>query len=419
MKLHIAIPALNEEASIESTILRCLDARAYITSHAPVSDVEIKVVSDGSSDRTVELAQRYEDQIRLIVFQRNRGYGAAIKESWSHSDADLLAFMDADGTCDPRFFANLCKMLEQTGADVVLGGRLNSESKMPLVRRVGNTIFAILLSTLARTAVRDTASGMRVVRRAALTRLLPLPDGLHFTPAMTARALMSGDVSIAEVDMPYEEREGESKLRVGKDGVRFLKVILDMAFLYEPWRPLLLVGVLSFAVAAGLMLTPIIHYARHRSLQEWMIYRFIVGHLAGTNAFLMFSAAYVAGRAAQIALNRDAEPGFFRRLLNRPQFSLIPVLLMIAGGLLVLPSFVELVRTGSIYEHWSRFIAMSFLFSTALILLATWAVHYVLELLAYQLRYLRDLGGTSPESVSAANRIAQSSAELPGKVYLP
>src|SRR5437868_2969793 len=47
MKLLIAIPALNEEDSIESIIQRSLEARDYIRRHSPVEEVEITVVSDG------------------------------------------------------------------------------------------------------------------------------------------------------------------------------------------------------------------------------------------------------------------------------------------------------------------------------------------------------------------------------------
>ena len=99
MKLLIAIPALNEEDSIQSIITRSLAARSHILSHSPVTQVDITVVSDGSTDRTVEFASKFADQIHLIVFERNRGYGAAIKEAWEQSDADLLGFLDADGTC--------------------------------------------------------------------------------------------------------------------------------------------------------------------------------------------------------------------------------------------------------------------------------------------------------------------------------
>src|SRR5215468_3845306 len=165
MKLLIAIPALNEEGSIQQIIERCLDARQEIIETSPVTQVDITVVSDGSTDRTVELASRFSDRIILIVFPKNRGYGAAIKEAWARSDADLLGFLDADGTCDPTFFADLSVTLIRKDADVVLGCRLNKNSKMPLIRRVGNLLFATMLTVFSSTHVRDTASGMRIVRR--------------------------------------------------------------------------------------------------------------------------------------------------------------------------------------------------------------------------------------------------------------
>jgi len=90
MKLLIAIPALNEEAAIESIIRRSLAARAHITAKSSVTEVDITVVSDGSTDRTVERASAFPE-ITLIVFEKNRGYGAAIKEAWRRSDADLLS----------------------------------------------------------------------------------------------------------------------------------------------------------------------------------------------------------------------------------------------------------------------------------------------------------------------------------------
>ena len=231
MKLLIAIPALNEEESIESIIQRSLDARDYICSHSPVTHVEITVVSDGSTDRTVELASRYTDRIGLIVFSQNKGYGAAIKEAWRRSDADLVGFLDADGTCEPKFFADLCERLINDEADVILGCRLNQQSEMPKLRRFGNFLFATILTAFATERVRDTASGMRVVRRSALGKIYPLPDGLHFTPAMSARSMLSDSIKIVEIDMPYYERAGESKLNVIKDGLRFLKVILQAVFL--------------------------------------------------------------------------------------------------------------------------------------------------------------------------------------------
>src|SRR5579859_7378512 len=155
MKLLIAIPALNEEQSIQSTIQRCLEAKADILGDSPVTDVEVTVISDGSTDRTVERAREFGSLINLIEFTRNQGYGAAIMGAWSESQADLLGFLDADGTCDPRFFADLCKSLVEQDADVALGCRMNPRSKMPLVRKIGNAIFARMLSLFSSKNVRD------------------------------------------------------------------------------------------------------------------------------------------------------------------------------------------------------------------------------------------------------------------------
>jgi hypothetical protein len=58
--------------------------------------------------------------------------------------------------------------------------------------------------------------------------------------------------------MPYHERSGESKLRVAKDGLRFLRVIIEAAFLYRPSRPLGLLAVVFLVFAAALMWSPIL-----------------------------------------------------------------------------------------------------------------------------------------------------------------
>src|SRR5262249_21104711 len=127
MKLLIAIPALDEEQSIASTIERCLAARAAIEATGAVGAVAGTVVSDGSTHRTVEIASAFRDRVRLIVFETNRGYGAAIQQAWSESDAELLGFLDADGTCDPLFFADLCRTLVERDQDVVLGNRMSRQ----------------------------------------------------------------------------------------------------------------------------------------------------------------------------------------------------------------------------------------------------------------------------------------------------
>lgn len=118
-RLTIVIPALNEEEAIGKTIARCLEAREFIKDSSGISQVEIIVVSDGSTDRTAAIASEFHE-VNVIVFPSNRGYGAAIKEGWRQGSGTLLAFLDADGTCDPRHFAEMCRLSLEESADVVL-----------------------------------------------------------------------------------------------------------------------------------------------------------------------------------------------------------------------------------------------------------------------------------------------------------
>src|SRR5439155_971566 len=127
--------------------------------------------SDGSTDRTVQIAQEFakrEPAVTVIVFEKNRGYGAAIKEGFARGSGDLVAFLDADGTCDPNYFGEFCCALQMEQAALVLGSRMGPGTEMPRLRRIGNHMYAFLLGILSGRAVTDTASGMRVVNREAL-----------------------------------------------------------------------------------------------------------------------------------------------------------------------------------------------------------------------------------------------------------
>jgi hypothetical protein len=243
---------------------------------------------------------------------------------------------------------------------------------MPRVRRLGNTLFAWMLGLLSRKRVADTASGMRVIRRAALPSLDPLPDGLHYTPAMTARALLEGKLVLAEVPMPYAERIGESKLSVARDGVRFLVSIVRAAAIYRPARMLLLAaGALALgalAVGAG----PSLFWLRHARLEEWMIYRILLALLLGTGVALLASAAVVADQIASIAHGRPAAvtgvTGLLRRGLGRRAALGAAAGLVLAAVVLCLPGIVQYAGSGEVTMHWSRAVLASLLAVVAMAL---------------------------------------------------
>jgi glycosyltransferase involved in cell wall biosynthesis len=370
--LSVVIPALNEEDAIGNTLTRCLEAREKMIANNVVADMEILVVSDGSTDRTEEIARSFPD-VTVLSFELNRGYGAAIKCGFEHTHGDLVAFLDADGTCDPSFFAVLVKAL-RGGADLALGSRMGADSKMPLIRTIGNRLFAWLLSLVALQSVVDTASGMRVIRREALRHLYPLPDGMHFTPAMSARALLEGRLKLIEAPMPYAERTGRSKLRVLRDGLKFLGIIIRLAVIFHPARPLLILAALCAGFGLLLAVQPMLFYAQYLRLEEWMIYRVLASSLFFTTSVLIACAAAIADRIAALAHGRSAAPTEAPQL----QHFFTPLIrgtaqagLVMAAFLVILPGIHEYVMTSHVTMHWSRAVLGSLLFLTALMFVIT------------------------------------------------
>ena len=397
--LSIVIPALNEEESIESTVQRCLQARERIQRVGVVRDIEVIVVSDGSTDRTAEIAQAIaarESSVRVIVFEKNRGYGAAIKEGFRQSSGSLVSFLDADGTCDPNYFGELCAALQADGADVVLGSRMGRGNQMPRLRRLGNRLYALLLGSLSGHAVTDTASGMRVIRRDCLSELYPLPDGLHFTPAMSARAVMS-DMSIVEVPMSYAERVGESKLHVLRDGVRFLNAIRDAAMLYRPTR------IFGLAAAAALIVSlfwgsyPAEFYARNGRLEEWMIYRLLLCGFLVTCAFTLISGGVLADRVLALVYRRRQQQFFWQlldRLLTPKRLWIAAVVLGFSATAFVWPGLVQYGQTGHVTLHWSRAVMAVFLLQLAVFSMVNAVLQKVVALWQGQLLESRAAAGS-------------------------
>lgn len=352
--LSIVIPAYDEAEAIASIIERTLAARSVIRESANLSFVEVIVVSDGSTDRTAQIASGYAE-ITLIAYEKNRGYGAAIKTGFAAANGDLLAFLDADGTCDPLFFADLCVALEDGEADVAIGARLGPGSEMPPLRRFGNRIYALTINLWGGTHITDSASGMRVIRRAAIPKIYPLPDGMHFTPAMSSIAIFDPRIRIVEVPMRYSERVGASKLHVVRDGLRFMQVIVDTALSYRPLRLFGVVGALLLLLAGAYGILPVANYVQNRQIEEWMIYRLVAIVVAVVAGINLIAVGVLAQQTVDVIHHDAAEPSPMMRLLVRlllREFVPAGILFMALGVGLNWRSLVSYATTGHVTAHW-------------------------------------------------------------------
>ena len=351
--LSIVIPAYNEEDSVDDILKRCLDARAVLMRDAGLSAVEVVIVDDGSRDKTQEKARRW-NEVKLVVHEKNKGYGAALMTGFRASSGDYLSFLDADGTCDPLAFAGLIMALRREDADMAVGARLHAASSMPAIRAFGNRLYALLLRSLTGVKMTDTASGMRVFKRALLPRLAPLPTGLHFTPAMTARVACMG-ATLVEHPIPYSDRVGQSKLSVLRDGVRFLRVILGTVFAYFPMRVFAPLAAVCLALAAGLAYTPASVYLRGFGLEDDMIYRLLTVLTLSACGAIFAAIGLLAQKASNTALGRPAT-GLDRPLVREAAGAAGGALWLIGAGV-NWPTVVEYARTAHITRHWGWVLA--------------------------------------------------------------
>lgn len=385
MKLSVVIPALNEQDAIASIIERTLDATAAICDQTPVDAVQVIVVSDGSSDNTTEIAKRYLPKIKLISYRVNRGYGAAIKLGFRESDGDLVAFLDADGTCDPLFFIPLVNTLIKQNADIALGNRMTKQSSMPPVRRLGNRIFATLISLIASTRISDSASGMRVINKSSLDTIYPLPDGLHFTPAMSCKAVLDEQLTIVELPMPYAERTGQSKLSAFRDGIRFARIIFDIALTYRPFRIFGSFGFLLMLVM-GLFGVELVHdYFTTGKVHDGMVFRVMAIIVLGVSGLIAFTVGMLAERAAHLTRHITRPHGPLYRLIQKitksPVMFWTGVFFVIVAAALTMRPTWQYLSSGKILTHWSQIGLAGFCFLFGMQLLALSALDRIFQTL--------------------------------------
>jgi len=212
-KITIVIPTLNEEETIEQIIEQC----------KPYGD-EILVVDGHSSDRTTEIAA----SLNVTVLTDNgKGKGAAIRQAIKVAAGDIVVFVDADGSHDPRDIPRLIEPILKGEADHVTGSRiLGGSSELfggfdEFMRLAGSSFITECINWRFKTKLSDSQNGFRAIRRDVALKLNLRENITTIEQEMVMRTLKCG-YRMAEVPSHEQKRiVGPSKIKLSKVWFRY------------------------------------------------------------------------------------------------------------------------------------------------------------------------------------------------------
>ena len=220
--VSIVIPAYNESEAIAHVV-------AGLAAAAPWR--EIIVVDDGSVDET---SARAKDAGATVVrHPYNKGNGAAVKSGIRRATGDYVLIIDGDGQHQAADAQRLVALLGDY--DLVVGAR-SKGTQATHARRYGNGLLNGLASYLTGREIPDLTSGFRAARREHLREFLHLlPNGFS-TPTTTTLAFIKAGYNVTFEPTEARPRVGTSKIRLARDGAKFLMIILKIITIFSPLR---------------------------------------------------------------------------------------------------------------------------------------------------------------------------------------
>ncbi len=217
-RITVIIPCLNEEQGIEK-VLR----------HMPDFVDEIIVVDNNSTDRTSEVASALGAK---VIREEVRGYGRSYKRGFAGATGDLIVTLDGDHSYPVDALSYLLEAFLHLNVDFLNASRfpVRDPAAMSLKHRFGNLVLSLATSLLYFRWVRDSQSGMWVLRRSILKEMRLESDGMAFSEEIKIEAVRNPRIRFGEISILYSSRLGEKKLNPWKDGLQNLWFLVRKRF---------------------------------------------------------------------------------------------------------------------------------------------------------------------------------------------
>lgn len=227
-KLSVLVAAYNEQDYIAQVLERVLAL--------PLS-LEVVVVDDGSTDRTVDVVRGIADsRVRLIQSPQNRGKTDAIARAIEEARGEILVMQDADLEYDPNEIPHLIAPILEGRADVVYGSRFlvkRATRVLYYYHFLANQALTTLSNLLTNLNLTDVETGYKAFRREVLTGLKLKSQGFGMEIELTA-SIAKLPIRIYEVPISYYGRTYAEGKKIGvSDGVAALWYIIYFNTLYR------------------------------------------------------------------------------------------------------------------------------------------------------------------------------------------
>ncbi|MFB3828914.1 MAG: glycosyltransferase family 2 protein [Bryobacteraceae bacterium] len=218
-RITVIIPCLNEEQGI-----------AKVLANMPEFVDQVIVVDNASTDRTSEVAASYGAE---VIREEVRGYGRSYKRGFASASGDIIVTLDGDHSYPVDALSYLLEAFLHLEVDFLNASRfpVRDSRAMSFKHKFGNLILSLAFSILFFRWVRDSQSGMWVLRRSILKQMRLVSDGMAFSEEIKAEAIRRRGIRFGEISIQYSSRLGETKLNAWRDGIANLYFLARKRFL--------------------------------------------------------------------------------------------------------------------------------------------------------------------------------------------
>lgn len=247
-KIAILIPCYNEAKTIEKVVEDYKKA---------LPEAKIYVYDNNSTDKTDIIAKKAG---AIVRYEYRQGKGNVIRTMFREIDAECYLMIDGDDTYPAENAKEMCDLILNGKADMVIGDRLSStyftENKRPF-HNFGNKIVRWLINHLFKNEVKDIMTGYRAFSYEFVKGFPVLSKGFEIETEMTIHAV-DKNFKLIEIPVNYRDRpEGSvSKLNTYSDGLKVLKTIATLFKEYKPFGFFSFLAVL-LAIFATILVVPV------------------------------------------------------------------------------------------------------------------------------------------------------------------